>query len=148
MFAILWFLFVAVVISISLVWILDHSGTVVINWLGYEAQTDILTAILLAVFSAIFIFLLSYFLTRIFAIKFPNLLKLFFRKNYLKRLEKIIHKHHQAFDLMAQLMLVLEARDKKSAQNLHKKFSKLVKNPTLNNLFLEKIRQLSSQNPL
>jgi len=139
MFAILWFLFIAVALSTLLVWMLDNNGNVVINWLGHEVQTDILTAILLSFLAAVSIIALSYLLTRIFAIRFPNLLKLFSRKSYIRRLEKLVHRHHKAYDIMAQLMLALEVDDEKSAKELHKKFSKLIKNPALNNFFLGKI---------
>ncbi len=139
MFAILWFLFIASSIAISLVWLLDHNGTVIITWLGYEASTDILTAILIAVFCALMIFAFSYILARILAIKFPNLLKILFRKSHAKRLEKLVLRHHQAFDIMTQLMLALEVADKKSATDLQKRFAKLIKNPPLNNFFLGKL---------
>jgi uncharacterized membrane-anchored protein len=139
MFAILWFLFIASSIAISLVWLLDHNGTVIITWLGYEASTDILTAILIAVFCALMIFAFSYILARILAIKFPNLLKILFRKSHAKRLEKLVLRHHQAFDIMTQLMLALEVADKKSATDLQKRFVKLIKNPPLNNFFLGKL---------
>ena len=139
MIAILWFLFIASIISAALVWVLDHDGVVLKNWLGYEAKTDILTAILLSIILVLLIFILSYIVTRILAIRFPNFLKLFFRRNYLRRLEKLVHRHHQAFDLMAQSLLAIEVGDKKSAEVLQKRFSKLIKNPQLNNFFLGKI---------
>jgi HemY protein len=139
MLMILWFLFVAFVIATSLVWLLDHNGDVIITWLGYQLQTDVLTAILLAIFFTLLVFAFSYLLARILAIKFPNLLKLFFRRNYLRRLEKLVHRHHQAFEIMTQLMLALEIRDEKSAEILHKNFSKLIKHQSLNNFFLGKI---------
>ncbi|MES2961225.1 MAG: hypothetical protein V4694_02465 [Pseudomonadota bacterium] len=139
MFAILWFLFIAVALSTLLVWMLDNNGNVVINWLGYEVQADILTAILMSFLVAVCIIALSYLLTRIFAIRFPNLLKLFSRKSYIRRLEKLVRRHHKAYDIMAQLMLALEVNDEKSAKELHKKFSKLIKNPALNNFFLGKM---------
>lgn len=139
MFAILWFLFIAFAVASSLVWLLDHNGHVLITWLGYEVSTDILTAILLAVFCSLMIFAVTYLLARILAIKFPNLLKIFFRRNYLKRLEKLVARHHKAFDLMAQLMMSLEVGDKKSSQDLQNRFAKLIKNPGLNNFFLGKM---------
>lgn len=139
MFTILWFLLVTFALATSLVWMLDHNGDVVINWLGYQAQTDILTAILLAIFFTILACSISYLLARILAIKFPNLLKLFFKKNYTKLLEKLVQRHGKAFDVMAELMLSLEVCDQKSSQDLQKKFSKLIKNQPLNQFFLGKI---------
>lgn len=139
MIAILWFLLIAFLVTTSLIWMIDHNGLVLINWLGYEIKTDILTATLLAVFFTFLIFIFSYFLARILAIKFPNLLKTFFKKTYLKRLEKIILRHHQAFELMTQMLLSLEVNDAKSASDSQKKLAKLVKNSSLNNFFLGKI---------
>ncbi len=139
MLAVLLFLFIAIFISTSLIWMLDHNGLVVITWLGYEVKTDILTALLLTVFFALLLFAFSYLLARILAIKFPNLLKLFSKKNYLRRLEKLLKRHQQAFDVMTQLLLSLETHDKKSYEELHKKFSKLIKVNNLNNFFLGKI---------
>ncbi len=139
MFTILWFLLVTFALATSLVWMLDHNGDVVITWLGYQAQTDILTAFLLAIFFTVLACSVSYLLARILAIKFPNLLKLFFKKNYTRLLEKLLQRHSKAFDVMADLMLSLEVRDEKSSRDLQKKFSKLIKNQPLNQFFLGKI---------
>lgn len=139
MFTILWFLLVTFALATSLVWMLDHNGDVVVTWLGYQAQTDILTAFLLAIFFTLLACSFSYLLARILAIKFPNLLKLFFKKNYTKLLEKLVQRHNKAFGLMAELMLALEVRDEKSSRDLQKKFSKLIKNQPLNQFFLGKI---------
>jgi HemY protein len=139
MIAVLWFLFLASAIATSLVWVLDHNGFVIVTWLGYEAKTDILTAILVTALFTFFVFVFSYILARVLAIKFPNLLKLLFKKSYIKLLEKIIHRHHKAFEIMTKLSLALEVNDQKSVAELQKSFSKLVKNPDLNNFFLGKI---------
>lgn len=139
MFAILWFLFIAFAIATSLVWLLDHNGVVLVTWLDYQAETDILTAILLAIFFTLVIFAFSYLLARLLAIRFPSLLKLFFRRNYLRKLEKLVQRHHEAFEIMTQMLLALEVKDEKSAEELRKKFSKLIKNSELNNFFLGKI---------
>lgn len=139
MLTILWFLLVVFAASASVVWVLDHNGSVIINWLGYEIKTDILTAILLTTFATLLVFAASYLTARILAVKFPNLFRFFFKKSYLKRLENLVHKHWQGLDLMAELLLSLEAKDIKSSENLQKKFSKLIKNPKLNNFFSGKI---------
>jgi HemY protein len=139
MFGILWFLFVASLLTISMVWMIDHDGTVVITWLGYEVQTNILTAVLLSLLVAAVVSGCSYLLARILAIKFPNFLKLFFRKNYTKQLEKIVNRHHEAFEILAQTLLALEINDGREAENLQRKFSKLVKNAAINNFLLAKI---------
>lgn len=139
MLTILWFLPLAIAITLSLVWLLDHNGEVLITWLGYELQTDVFTAILLAIVAALLIFITTYLLTRILAIKFPALLKMFFKRSYVRSLEKVVQRHHKAFELMSQLMLALEIHDEKSAQKLQKDLMKLVKNSTLHNFFNGKI---------
>jgi uncharacterized membrane-anchored protein len=139
MFAVLWFLFVAFVLTAPLVWLLDHNGLVLITWFGYELRTDVLTAALLIIFAMLLIAVSSYLLTRVLAIRFPQLLKFFFRRNYTARLEKVIKRHHDSFEIMAQMLLAFEARDEKTAEKLRIRFAKLVKNPALNNFFLGKI---------
>lgn len=134
-----WFLFLAFAISTPLIWMLNHDGQVVITWLGFEAQTDILTAIILAILFTLLVFIISYAVTRILAIRFPNLLKMFFKKTYLKRLEKLVHRHWQGLDVMAQLLMAIETKDLKSSEKLQKKLSKLIKNPQLNNFLSGKL---------
>lgn len=139
MFAILWFLFLAFSATICVVWVLDHNGSVVINWLGYEVSSDILTALLLTIIFAAIIFAISYLLARILALKFPNLFKLLFKKSYIKRLESLIHKHWQGIDTLQQLLFSLESQNVKESVHLQKKLAILIKNPQLNNFFLGKI---------
>ncbi len=139
MFGIIWFILISVLASLSLVWVLDHDGVVLITWLGYEVKTDIVIALFLSLALAFVLFLIFYVFALILSIKFPNFLKTFFRKNYFKRLERLVHRHHQAFDVLQKLLLALEVEDEKSAYDLQKKFKSLVKNPHLNNFFLGKI---------
>lgn len=73
MLRILWILFLAVIITTPLVWLLDHNGSVVINWLNYEISTDIVTAIAVAALFTIVIFVFSYLLIRILTMRFPAL---------------------------------------------------------------------------
>lgn len=56
MLKILWLILVAFLISVSVIWLLDNDGQVVITWLGYEARTTILAAILITVFFAVIVF--------------------------------------------------------------------------------------------
>lgn len=139
MFGILWFLLVASSIAVASTWILDNGGNVVITWLGYEIIVEILPAILIAIAIACLIFAFSYLLAKILSIKFPSFLKLFFKRNYTKQLEKVTRRHHEAFEIMAKMMLALEVFDQKEAENMHKRLSRLLKNSNLNNFFLAKI---------
>ncbi|MDX2083172.1 MAG: hypothetical protein SFV53_04210 [Rickettsiales bacterium] len=81
MFKTLWFLFIALMISAAVIWLLDHNGSVIIYWLGYEAKTDILTVILLIIFFAFLTFIFSYFVARILAIKISDKIPHFFKKD-------------------------------------------------------------------
>ncbi len=74
MFKTLRFLLVAIIIALSLAWLLDNNGSITIHWLGYEARTDIMTAILLMIFFAALIFVTTYISTKIFSIKLPEFL--------------------------------------------------------------------------
>ncbi|MBM3579510.1 MAG: hypothetical protein FJX34_01900 [Alphaproteobacteria bacterium] len=139
MLTIIWFLLVASLLATSLVWLLDHNGSVIVTWLGYELQTDVMTAILLAAFFSVMLFATSYLLARILAIKFPNLLKILFKRSYTRSLEKLVARHRQALEILSKLMLALEVNDEKPAESLQKRFNKLVKNPGVNDFLLGKI---------
>lgn len=139
MFTVLWFLFIAFFISLATAWLVDHDGLVIINWLGYEVKTDILVAILVAVLITVLVFLVSYLIARILAIKFPNVFKIFFRRLYLRKLEKLVHRYRKSQKIMLQLLLATEAGDIKAADGFLSDFSAKIKNPKLNNFFLGKI---------
>lgn len=82
MFKTLRFLFVAVIIAAVIAWLLDNNGSIIINWLGYEVRTDILTAILLMIFFTSLVFVIAYFSTKILSIKFPRISQILKRKKY------------------------------------------------------------------
>jgi HemY protein len=139
MLTILWFLLVAFLLTTSFVWLLDHNGNVIVTWLGYQVQTDMLTAILLAVFFSLTTFIISYFLARLLAIRFPALLRLLFKRSYTRSLERLVLKHRRGFDATTELLLALEIGDKKSTDVLQKKFEKLIRHIGLNDFFRGKI---------
>ena len=139
MFTVFWFIIVLFLSTYSIVWLIDNNGFVVVNWLGYEMQTDVLTTVLITIFFTILIIVLATLLTRILAIKFPSLLRFFFKRNYTKSLEKIVLRHQQGFDDLSSLFLAIELKDQKYI-NLHqKKFSEKIKNKKLNNFVKGKI---------
>jgi len=135
MFTILWYIFLVFTITTSIVWIIENNGSLILNWLGYEIQTDILTATLIFAFFLVSIALISYILTRLLSIKFPQLLKLLFKKSYTRKLEKIISNHHKGFETLSRLLLAIEVDDYESAKKIHKDFSKQIKYKNLNNFF-------------
>lgn len=69
----IWILLLAIIITTPLVWLLDHNGSVVINWLDFEVRTDMVTAIIIAAIFTVIIFTLSYLLVRILTFRFPRL---------------------------------------------------------------------------
>jgi uncharacterized membrane-anchored protein len=137
MISILWFLVVAFGISVSIAWILDNNGFVMIEWMSYQVKTDVLTAIILTISFTFFIFALSHILARILALKFPNFFKVIFKKTYLAKLEDLAKRNLESFDLIAQTLISLECSDIKSAKNFQKKLS--IKNQKLNSFLLGKI---------
>ncbi len=139
MLTIIWFILTSFILASSFSWLLDHNGTVEITWLGYQVQTDMLATILLGVLFSIGLFLISYILARILAIKFPMLLKILFKRNYARGLEKIVLRHRQGFATISDLLLAIENNDKKSTEELAKKVGKLIKHSALNDFFAGKI---------
>jgi len=145
MFTVFWFIIVLFLSTYSIVWLIDNNGLVVVNWLGYEMQTDVLTIVLITIFFTILIIVLATLLTRILAIKFPSLLRFFFKRNYTKSLEKIVLRHQQGFDDLSSLLLAIELEDQKYINLYHKNFSQKIKNKKLNNFVKGKIA-LSQEN--
>lgn len=136
MLKVLWYIFLVLIATIGITWILDNNGLVIVKWLGYEIQTDILTTFFLLVLSVVLFTILTYLVVAILAIKFPELLKFFFKKSYTRKLEKIILRHHEAFESISQAMLALEVNDNAAFAKLGDKISSLTKNNPINN-FLE-----------
>ncbi len=142
MFTILWILFAAAVISFGVSWLADNNGEVIINWFGYQLTTDTLTALFLVVLLMLIIAIFSYLVARIFALNFPNIFKIFFKKTYVSRLETIIKRHNKAFDELTKLLQNIDEKDVRNAKNLRKKFATLVKNKQINDFLSNKIEAL------
>ena len=104
-----------------------------------DAMTDIFTAILIAAIFSLTIFAISYLLARILAIRFPNLLKVLFRRTYVRGLEKTARKHEEGFEVLTNALLALEINDEKSAETFRKKYDKLIKHRGLSNFLAARI---------
>lgn len=139
MFKILFLTLSAIIVSVLMAWMLDNDGTVIITWLGYEARTSILAAALITAFFSLIVFAVSYLVARILAVRFPNLFKLFFKRTYLAKLEKLVKRNRKAANITTNLLMALEMKDLKVAEKLNHDFSKLIKSPELNNFLLGKI---------
>ena len=114
MFKTLWFLFIACLLTLFLVWLLDHNGSVTILWLGFEAKTDIITAILLTLLFTFLISVIAYTLAKILSIKFPSLSKLFHRTPH-NPLIGGEDKHAKIFTLKTKLKAALDKKNDKAA---------------------------------
>jgi len=135
MLKILWYIFLVFITTSGVVWLIENNGTIVVNWLGYELQTDILVAILTLGFFALTIIFTSYILTKILAIKFPKLLKLLFRKSYTEKLEKIILKHQLGLEELSKLLLALEVEDFTKGKEIYQTLKNNIKNKAFNDFF-------------
>ncbi len=80
MFKTLRFLFIAVIIAASIVWLLDNNGSIIVKWLGYEVRTDILTALLLAISFTVVVFAIAYFSAKVLSVKIPQITQFLKRK--------------------------------------------------------------------
>ncbi len=145
MLKILYYTFLVFFASVGISWMLDNNGLILIKWLGYEVQTDILTAVFIVLVGAFLSAILLYVFTALLSIRFPWLMRLFFRRSYTKKLEKIIKRHHNAFDQLAQVMMAIELDDKNSFTKLRKKLFELVKNSSIHD-FLNAKQALSDGN--
>ncbi len=128
MFKILKFLLIFAVLAAGVSWIINNNGEVVINWLGYEIVTDIFMIVALAILSLFFIFLLTYFLTKIFSFRFSFITEKFIDRSNAKKLERVKKDQEVAYEYLTKVMAYLDEHDVKTAKKFYKKFCALVKN--------------------
>lgn len=72
MFKIFWYIFIAIIITFTLSWMLDNNGIVTILWLNHEIKTDIVTALCFGLIFVLGILGIIYFLGKLFSIKLPR----------------------------------------------------------------------------
>lgn len=72
MFKIFWYVFIAIILTFALSWMIENNGLVTILWQGYEIKTDILTALAVTLIFVLGIFAIIYFLTKLFSIRLPK----------------------------------------------------------------------------
>jgi uncharacterized membrane-anchored protein len=139
MFIGLIFIFSTLLIGSILSWIIDNNGSILINWLGYEITTDVLTILLIFLFIVTMVFAVTYLLAKILSFRFPFFLKFFSLKSQNNKNADLVKKYFQAIDLMPEMLAAIEIKDIDNANDYQRKFSKLIKNPDLNNFLLGKI---------
>lgn len=130
---------IALLIGSLFAWIIDNNGLVVINWLGYEITSDVLTSLLIIIFFLLMTFAVTYLLARILSFRLPFFLKLFSAKQQNKKNKNLIDKYCQAVELLPQLLMALETNDIDNAEFYYKKISQLIDNSDLDNFLLGKI---------
>lgn len=138
MITISWYIFIIFITSISIIWLLENNGSMIINWLDYQIQIDVFTAFLIIIFICALLIFITNILTRLLAIRFPKLLKFFFKKTYISKLEKIILKHQHGLDELLKMLLAIENDEISESKKLYKNFHKLIKHNDLNNFLLGK----------
>ncbi|MDA0902157.1 MAG: hypothetical protein O3B09_01945 [Proteobacteria bacterium] len=132
MFKLIFFSITALIIAICFSWLIENNGMIAINWLGYEVQTDILTAIAILFFTTIAIFIFINIFHSIISFKFK--LPRFFKKDVLKEKDKIIKKYQKAVQLLVDVSLALNASDLPRAIKLEKEINDLIDDKNLRKL--------------
>lgn len=132
MLTVFWFSLAVLFSAASVAWILDHEGSILIQWLGYQVDIEVSMAILIVILLVLVIFSMTYLLARILAFKFPNLLKIFARKRHIRHLECQIDRQNRVLAFMPDLLLALEGDDPKLLKKLEKKILKISENNILN----------------
>ena len=118
MLRIIFLIVTAFLTSGLIIWVIDHEGFVVVNWLGYELKTNIITAITLSILFTATIFVISYFFIKIISIKFPHLAKILLKKSYFRNLEDLVKRHQVGFESLTELLLAMEVNDIKAINEL------------------------------
>jgi ABC-type multidrug transport system fused ATPase/permease subunit len=137
MFAI-FIIFISLTLSLLGAWIIDNGGNVIIHFMNFEIQTNILTFIILSFLTVILTFSISYILGRILSLKFPNLLKIYQRKAHIKNIENKLNKlqksQEENLKIISETLEELIIKDEELAKYLYKKFLKNSENKELKNL--------------
>ncbi len=145
MFKFLWILVLAILISLSINWLVENNGEVVIKWLGYQISSDALTLLLATILLVILIFFISYFVAKILSFKFPNIFKVFFRKSRAQRLEFIVKRQYKSFEKIFQTLNYIDLGDIKNAKKIKKKLYSSSKNDKIHKYLQHKIDILKEE---
>ena len=136
---IIWLSSLALIGSLLLMIFIENPGFVLIDWFNYQVKIDIIVAIFLAIIMTLAILMFSYLVTKIITLQFPSLAKIFFKKTYIRNVEKLLLRSQKSWSILAELLIAIDVRDYKKTQDLQNIFSKLVKNPDINHLINGKI---------
>ncbi len=139
MLKIFWYFIVIASLSIFFSVILDNNGKIVIEWLDYQVSTDVFSAILILILSFFFFTFIFHLLLRFLAIKFPFLLKTFFKKTYTKRIEQSLKRQLKGFDSLTNILLALQNENYDLAKFHYQDFNFHIKNQDLNLVLQAKI---------
>ncbi len=143
MLKVFWYFINIALLSILFSTILDSNGTVIIDWLDYQVSTDVLTVILILIFSFFFFTFLFNLLLRLLSIKFPFLLKTFFKKTYTKKIEQSLKRQLKGYDSLVNILLALQNQDSDLAKFHYQDFNFHIKNQALNSVLQANIALLN-----
>ena len=131
MFRFLKLLLIVSAVAFGVIWLINHNGEVVVNWLDYQIRTDIFMAVVIAILSVVLIFFFAYLLMKTMSFSFSGLFKVSIKKSKLKKLEKAGVRYEDALEELGNALLAIEGGDVKEAKRACKKFDSLVANREL-----------------
>lgn len=143
MLKIFWYFIIIASLSIFFSVILDNNGTLVIEWLDYQISTDIFTVLLILILAFFFFTFLFHLLLRLLSIKFPVLLKTFFKKTYTKKIEQSLKRQLKGYESLTNILLALQNQDTDLAKFHYQDFNFHIKNQALNSVLQANIALLN-----
>ena len=143
MLKIFWYFIIIASLSIFFSVILDNNGTLVIEWLNYQISTDIFTVLLILILAFFFFTFLIHLLLRLLSIKFPVLLKTFFKKTYTKKIEQSLKRQLKGYESLTNILLALQNQDTDLAKFHYQDFNFHIKNQALNSVLQANIALLN-----
>ena len=143
MLKVFWYFIVIASFSAFFSLVLDNNGTLIIEWLDYQINTDVFTVILILIFSFFFFAFLFHLLIRLLSIKFPFFLKTFFKKTYTKKIEQSLKRQLKGYESLTNILLAIQNQDSDLAKFYYQDFNFHIKNKPLNSVLQANIALLN-----
>ncbi len=132
MLKVFWYFIVTASLSVFFSAILDDNGTLIIDWFDYQISTDVFTVLLILILSFFFFTFLFHLLLRLLSIKFPFLLKTFFKKTYTTKIEQSLKRQLKGYESLTNILLALQNQNSDLAKFHYQDFNFHIKNQDLN----------------
>lgn len=129
----------ALISAFGIVWLFENNGTVLIDWLGYEVKSNVITAIIILIICHYVLVFLRAILSAIFSFNLKKIFNNWSKKRKLNNLTKSVESDKKSFELIFDIIKFLEEGNKDKALASHKELAKFSSNKELKEVLLAKV---------